>query len=209
MAGKRKLWNQLGRMLTGAIVLCFFMPFFGVSCEGMDIVTMSGADMVGGCKPGGLIAEMEEQAQDMESETETVGAREMPMNIENVEREPLAIAAMAAAVLLFALAWVRRQQALLAALLLGLAGIGSLVGLYMKVAGDLDDKVELGLQEKAKDVDPDAPKIDRTKDDKIESGARIGFWLTAIGMLGVVVLAGLALFEKPQPEAPPLDLPVT
>lgn len=54
-------WNKLGRVATGLIVLCFFMPFFGVSCDGMDVITISGADMAGGCKPGGLISESKDR----------------------------------------------------------------------------------------------------------------------------------------------------
>jgi hypothetical protein len=148
MASKRKLWNQLGRFATGAVVLCFFMPFFGVSCEGMDIVTVSGADMVGGCRPGGLITEMEDQGA---GESPGEGGGELVAKVDKVEREPLAIAAMAAAVALFVLAWVRKQYALIAACLLGLLGVGLLAGLYVKVSGDLDDAVELGMKDKGSD----------------------------------------------------------
>lgn len=58
---KRDLWFKFGRFITGVTIACFFLPFFGVSCEGMDVVTFSGADMVGGCKPGGLVVEAAEQ----------------------------------------------------------------------------------------------------------------------------------------------------
>ena len=54
---KRVVWKRFGRISSAVIVACFFLPFFGVSCAGMDMVTASGVDMVGGCRPGGLLME--------------------------------------------------------------------------------------------------------------------------------------------------------
>jgi len=49
---------------------------------------ISGTDMVGGCKPGGLIADAEEQGKD-----KGMSADEMKgdIKIDNVKREPLVI----------------------------------------------------------------------------------------------------------------------
>src|SRR6187551_168841 len=89
---KRELWFKFGRFITGVTIACFFLPFFGVSCEGMDVVNFSGADMVGGCKPGGLIADAQEQKQ--ERGMGGGGDMDGDIKIENVQREPLAIVAL-------------------------------------------------------------------------------------------------------------------
>src|SRR5688572_4307621 len=96
----REVWFKLGRFITGVTIACFFLPFFGVSCEGMDIVHFSGADMAGGCKPGGLITD----AQDQKG---MGGGAEMKadIKIDNVEREPLAIVALGLALVVAGLSW--------------------------------------------------------------------------------------------------------
>ena len=48
-------WHGLGKYLSIVVVLCFFLPFFGISCDGVDVLHVSGADMALGCAPGGML----------------------------------------------------------------------------------------------------------------------------------------------------------
>jgi hypothetical protein len=189
---KRDLWFKFGRFLTGITIACFFMPFFGVSCEGMDVITVSGADMVGGCKPGGLIVDAQEQKQKERDMGETSDG---DIKIDNVEREPLAIVALALALVVAGLSWVRSRSAMIGALAMSIACIGALAGLYIKVGGDMDKAIHAEIDKK---------NVGSTmmKDTKIDSGGRFGLWLTIGGLLGTAVLTGLALKEKEplQPE---------
>jgi hypothetical protein len=195
-SSKRDLWFKFGRFITGVTIACFFLPFFGVSCEGMDVVNFSGADMVGGCKPGGLIADAQQQ-----KESRGGGELKGDITIENVEREPLAIAALGLALVVAGLSWVRSKKAMFGAFALSLACIGALAGLYLKVGGDLDKAVE---QEVGKTKGSRAgSKI--MKETKVEAGSRFGLWLTVAGLLGVAALTGLALKE---PDGAPLAPPV-
>jgi hypothetical protein len=188
-SSKRDLWFKFGRFITGITIACFFMPFFGVSCEGMDVITISGADMVGGCKPGGLIVDAQEEKQ---KERDSGGMSDGDIKIDNVEREPLAIVALALALVVAGLSWVRSRGAMLGALALSIACIGALAGLYIKVGGDMDKAISAELDKK---------NVGSTmmKDTKVDAGARFGLWLTIGGLLGVAVLTGLALKEKEQP----------
>lgn len=197
MAGKRDAWNKAGRILTGVVVLCFFLPFFGISCNGMEVVKISGADMVFGCKPGGMVSEMKPE--------EGMGE----VKVENVKREPLAIVAFALALAVFGLAWVRKKPAMIGAGLLSLAAVGALAGLYVKANGDLDDAMK--AQQPGSDG-TDAPSLDVSdfdKDIEVDAGARMGFWVTCLGFLGIAVWTSLALREKDLPEFPPPPPPPT
>ena len=197
---KREIWFKFGRFITGLTVACFFLPFFGVSCEGMEFVHISGADMVGGCKPGGLAAEAQEEKQrDREAGEDSPG----DIKIENVEREPLAIVALGLALVVAGLSWVRSRTAMIASLALSLACIGALAGLFVKVGGDMDKAIEAELGKKG-------AGSEMMKDVKVDAGSRFGLWLTVAGLLGVAVLTGLALKEKegfapamPPPGPPP------
>ncbi|HEX5062306.1 MAG TPA: hypothetical protein VFV99_23205 [Kofleriaceae bacterium] len=183
---KREIWFKFGRFITGVTIACFFLPFFGVSCEGMEFVHFSGADMVGGCKPGGMAVEAEEQKQE-----KGMGGGDMggDIKVENVDREPLAIVALGLALLVAGLSWVRSRGAMIGALALSLACIGALAGLYMKVGGDLDKKISAELSSKN-------AGSQMMKETKVDAGSRFGLWLTVGGLLGVAVLTGMALKEK-------------
>jgi hypothetical protein len=198
-SSKRDLWFKFGRFITGVTIACFFLPFFGVSCEGMDVINFSGADMVGGCKPGGLIAD----AQDQKGMGEGGGDEMGDVKITNVEREPLAIAALALALVVAGLSWVRSRGAMIGAFALSLACIGALAGLYIKVGGDLDKAIDAELTKKG-------AGSQMMKETKVEAGSRFGLWLTVAGLLGVAGLTGLAMKEKegfsalqPPPGPPP------
>jgi len=179
MASKRNLWNKAGRIVTGVVVLCFFLPFFGVSCNGMEIVTVSGADMVGGCKPGGMISEMEAQ--------EGMGSVE----VHDVDREPWAIVAMGLALVGFGVAWLRSRPALFGSFVLAIAALAAMIALYVEAKGDLDEGLKsAGGGEMSRSIE---------KDVEIDAGSRWGFWLTCLGFVGIAVLAGRALGEKDPP----------
>lgn len=195
-SSKRELWFKFGRFITGVTIACFFLPFFGVSCEGMDIVNFSGADMVGGCKPGGLIADAAEE--------KGMGGPTMSskgdIDIGNVEREPLAIAALGLALVVFGLSWVRSRGAMIGAFALSVACIGALAGLYIKVGGSLDTEIDKELKKETR-------SSGMMKDVNVESGSRFGLWLTVGGLLGAAALTGMALKERERepfvPSAPP------
>ena len=196
MASKRELWNKAGRFFTGAVVLCFFLPFFGVSCNGMEIVKFSGADMVFGCKPGGMVAEMEAEP----------GMGEM--KVENVDHEPLAIVAFGLGLAVFGLAWVRKRPAMIGAGVLSIAAVGALAGLYVEVKGDIDAEMKegrkMGLGDPSGDID--APAVQSASFDRdidIDAGSRFGFWLTCLGFIGIAALVTLAVREPDLPPPPP------
>jgi hypothetical protein len=195
---KREVWFKFGRFISGITIACFFLPFFGVSCAGMDAITVSGADMVGGCKPGGLAVDAQEQKQ-----KERVAGEDSPgdIEIENVPREPLAIAALGLALVVAGLSWVRTRGATIGALALSIACIGALAGLYIKVGGDIDK--EVAAKTKVPETEGGRMAQDMMKDMKIEAGSRYGLWITVAGLLGVAVLSGRALKETDPPHMPP------
>ncbi len=184
----RALWKRFGRFSSAVIVACFFLPFFGVSCAGMDMVTASGADMVGGCRPGGLLVE----AQDKKGAPGEAGADVggMDVKIDNVDREPLAIIAMAACVALLALSFLSTRGALVGCFLLALAGLGTLGGLYAKVSKDIHAKME--------DFSKGEMGKEMTKDKDAEAGSRFGLWIVGLGLVGTAVVTAMALREKDQ-----------
>jgi hypothetical protein len=202
MASKRSTWNSIGKYFSALVIAAFFLPFFGVSCDGVDVVTVSGADMVGGCRPGGLISEAEDEADKMEGEmggprSRGGGMGGMDMKVDKVEREPLAIAALALIVLGFAAAFVKSKQGLLASFGLSLATIGVLVGLYIKVGGDLKDAI---AKEKLGGEMGESMK----RDVKISAGGRYGLWLSGLLLLSIAIMTGRAMREpENMPDAPP------
>jgi hypothetical protein len=181
---KRALWKRFGRFSSALIVACFFLPFFGVSCQGLDVVTASGADMVGGCRPGGMLAAADDQQRSHGGMASSGGSADV--KIENVDREPLAIAAMAACVALLALSFLSTRGALVGCLLLAIAALGSLGGLYGKMKHKMNDDIA------------EASKSKMTKEGDIDAGSRFGLWLVALGLVGTAAVTGLALREKDQ-----------
>jgi hypothetical protein len=207
---KRGLWFKLGRFITGLTLACFFLPFFGVSCEGMDIVTMSGADMAFGCKPGGLMAEAEEQGEKMGG---GMGGEKADMGLEKVPVEPLAIVALALAAIVFGLSWLKTRQGMTAVAVASVACIGALIGLWIKVGGDMKDQITSQMLKKNGMGGDEASEManDMTrevmKDTKVDSGSRMGLYLSIAGLVGALGLCVLALKEPEgtelQPQTPP------
>lgn len=196
MAKNQNRWNKFGRFVSGLVIGCFFLPFFGVSCQEMDVVTISGADMVGGCKPGGMLTEMDKEQKAKTPDADSKGG--MEIKVENVPREPLAIGAFALVLVSFGLAWVRTRKALMASLIVSLAGLGLLVGLYVKITGDLGKEIE-------KNASSSGEKI--IKKGEVSAGGRMGLWGACLGLLSIAALTGLALKENDAPESPPAAPP--
>jgi hypothetical protein len=186
---KRGLWFKFGRFITGITIICFFLPFFGVSCGGMDVITVSGTDMVGGCKPGGLISDAEEKKakhhgaddgmSDMNGDVKVTG---------NVEREPLAIIALALAIVVFGLSWVRTRGALIAACVVSIMCLGTLVGLYLKVGRELSAEVD-------KELKKENTGSQMMKEAEVDAGSRYGLWITCLSLIGIAAITGLAWRE--------------
>jgi hypothetical protein len=195
-SSKRRLWFKFGRFITGLTIACFFLPFFGVSCDGMDVITISGADMAGGCAPGGLIADAADQAKKHGDSGDSMKGE---MKIDKVPREPLAIVALALAFVVFALAWIRTRPAMVGAVVLSIGCLGALTGLYLKVGKKLEDDV--AAETGKKDMGSAMMRDTKTK---VEAGARFGLWASCLGLLASAALCGLALKE---PEGTELQAP--
>lgn len=213
MASKRVLWNKIGRYFSALVIAAFFLPFFGVSCDGMEVITVSGADMVGGCRPGGMISEMEkEEGRQREKRMEDPdmnGTRaskqgSMSGHVDNVEREPLAIVVLVLAIAGFGVAWIRSRKGMTINFGLAVATLGVLVGLWVKVGGDLREAVDNEALGKS------ATSNRMTKDAKIDAGGRYGLWLSGILLVSIAVITGRALREPDGPDlnpAPPATPP--
>lgn len=195
-SSKRGLWFKFGRFITGLTIACFFLPFFGVSCEGMEVITISGADMAGGCKPGGMLAEADEKKKSGGGDDEDMGG----VKVDKVPREVLAIVALALAVVVFGLSWVRTKGAILGAAVCSIACLGALTGLYIKVGGELKDSVD-------KAVKAEGAGGQMMRETKVDAGSRFGLWGACLGLIASAALCGLASREpegtENMPRTPP------
>jgi len=202
-SSKRGLWFKAGKVITGLTLLCFFLPFFGVSCEGMDVVTVSGADMVAGCKPGGLLAEAENQAG--KSGMNEKGEKGLP----KVPIEPLAIVALGLAVGAFALSFRRERKAMTGVAVCSVACIGALVGLWLKVGSDMKDIVGKELLKKngGDEMGDVGDQMASKMTEKVDSGSRFGLYLVCFGMMTAAGITVLALKEPEGAENDPGTLP--
>ena len=185
-------WNKVGKWLSGIVVLCFFLPFFGISCDNVDVVHFSGVDMVGGCAPGGMLVDMAEEGS-RPGGRHGGGDMQMDAKIDKVDREPLAIVALAAALIVFGAAWQKSKGGRALALAFALVSLGAIGGLFFTIKGKLDDQIfeqNKGKKDLGKEM---------MKDTKIEAGARFGLWVTAFGLLTLAGFAGAALKQGEDP----------
>lgn len=194
-------WTKAGKWISGIVVLCFFLPFFGISCDNVDVVHFSGTDMVGGCAPGGMLVDMAEEGKSTGGRHGGGGDMKMDAKIDKVEREPLAIVALAAALIVFGAAWQRSKGARALALAFALVSLGALGGLFVSEKGKLDDMI-FEQNKGKKDLGREM-----MKDTKIEAGARFGLWVTAFGLLTLAGMAGAALKQGEDPPDAPAPLP--
>jgi hypothetical protein len=188
MATPVTVWGKTRKVLSACVLFAFLFPFFGVSCDGMDVITISGTDLVVGGKPGGLASEVDEDRPGRRSGGVTG-------KVENVDVEPLAIAALALALVVFGLTWLTSRNAAIGSIAASVAAVGVLIGLWITVQGKLDRLVEESKQDRSA----------MRREVKIDAGPRPGLFGAALGFLAVAVFTGLAL--RPQPikaaNAPP------
>ena len=196
-------WTKAGKWISGIVVLCFFLPFFGISCDNVDVVHFSGTDMVGGCAPGGMLVDMAEEGKSTGGR-HSGGEMTMDAKIDKVDREPLAIVALAAALIVFGAAWQKSKGARALALAFALVSLGALAGLFVGVKGKLDDQIT----EQNKDRNKQDLGKQMMKDTKIEAGARFGLWVTAFGLLTLAGMAGAALKQGEDPPEPGAPAPL-
>jgi hypothetical protein len=199
---KLRLWRRFGKWSSAVILACFLLPFFGVSCGGMDMVTASGTDMVGGCRPGGLLMDAQDQQKHHstidEGDADAASGDDMDMKIDNVDREPLAIVALGLCVALLAMAFLRTRGALVGAMLLSIAALATLGGLWVKVTKKIDNQIaELDKKDPgASDPESVALRGKLDKDMKVDAGSRYGLWMVVLGLVGTAAVTGLALKER-------------
>jgi hypothetical protein len=187
---KKSPWARFGKVLHILVVVAFFLPFFGVSCSDpdakqageMDIITMSGTQMAFGCEPGGMMSEAADNP-DMRG----MGGE---MKIDKLKVEPLAIVGLLCAVGgVLAAFLLKGRKAVMASLVASALCVGAVVGLWVKVRGEIDTEITEKL---AKDMG----KSSMMKDSKIESGTRMGLWIALACLAGCVALSALALKDR-------------
>jgi hypothetical protein len=200
---KKSPWAKFGKALHIAVVVAFFLPFFGVSCsdkdmpgESIDIITISTTDMAFGCEPGGMISEAKNN-KDMGG---MMGDDDL--KLEKVAIEPLAIIALLAAVGgVLAAFLLKGRKAVMGSLIATVLCLGAVVGIALKVGGEIDS----AITDKMK---ADMEKSSMTRDSKIESGFRMGFWISLACLTACGALAGLSLknrdSELPDVVPPPM-----
>jgi hypothetical protein len=211
-------WNGAGKYLSGIVVLCFFLPFFGISCDGVDVLHFSGVDMAAGCAPGGMLVDAASEAGSEKHHGGSMtggamGGAQLEGKMDSVDREPLAIVALASALVVFGAAFQKKKGARAMALAFALISVAALGGLYVMETGKLTDSInEKKKPSGKKDIGEEIGK-EMTKDTKVEAGSRFGFWVVAFGMLTLAGLAGAAVKQgedppepittAPPPQAPP------
>jgi hypothetical protein len=213
-----KAWRAAGRWVGMAMVLCFFLPFFGISCAGQELVSISGTDLVWGGKPGGLLAEADSMSNgisrsgledDTEKEKDKEKGKKAPI-------QPLAIAALACALIVASLAWVRNKRgAVMGAAIAGGIGFVAMIGLYVTFGEKLkkdaneglmaeqgpppsasDDPMEAGMEDMGREMGNSLKK----ELPELDVGARWGFWLVSLMFITLTVFAGFGL-KDPGPTA--------
>ena len=198
----RSPWAKFGKWLNILVLGAFFLPFFGVSCDGIDVVTVSGADMAFGCMPGGALADAQKEAEKQDM-GDMPGMGSDKMKLAKVDIEPLAIIALVLVIAGVVLSFRPGKQMVQASLVVAVLALGSTVGLWAMVGGKVDDEI-------GKTMKDDMGKSSMTRDSKIESGSRMGLWVALLGLAGAAVVAGLSLKHRedslevvtPNPEGP-------
>jgi hypothetical protein len=131
-------------------------------------------------------------------EGDAASGDDMDMKIDNVDREPLAIVALGLCVALLAMAFLRTRGALVGAMLLSIAALATLGGLWVKVTKKIDNQIaELDKKDPgASDPESVALRGKLDKDMKVDAGSRYGLWMVVLGLVGTAAVTGLALKER-------------
>ncbi len=202
---KKSPWAKFGKALHIAVVVAFFLPFFGISCsdkdmpgDSIDIITISGADMAFGCEPGGMISEAK-------NNRDVGGMGDGDLKIDKVKIEPLAIIALIAAVGgVLAAFLLKGRKAVMGSLVATVLCLGAVIGIAAKVGGEIDS----AITDKMK---VDMEKSSMMRDSKIESGFRMGFFIALGSLVACGALAALSLKQRDEvmpdvvpPPSPPM-----
>jgi hypothetical protein len=143
------------------IGLCFFLPFVSVSCNGQDLATMSGVQLVTG-------AEVEIAPELVEELNNSFGVEEgeeVPNETEEADPSIWAIIALAAAVLGVVVGFATKRRArTLASLAAALLGLVGLIGLRFDLQVDVEGAEGISIR------------------------YRLGYWIAAL-LFAVLALA--------------------
>jgi hypothetical protein len=118
--------KKWGWSMYAVVLVCFLLPFFSIKCDGFTVAEVSGMCMVIGCEPE---SEMDGMGMDDDEEQE----------MEPIDKQPWAIAALALAVIGLCLTFVRTKFAWMGSAIVSLLGLAALIALYVKATGDLPD----------------------------------------------------------------------
>ncbi len=132
------------------VALCFLLPFVTIKCGNYEIAKLNGIDLVTGT---------------------TIQAEE---EIETVNPNIFVLTAFIAAIAGFAVAFVKRREALVAGLILSVIGLGSLIYFYIDLTNDI----------------PGEGKF------IIVISLSIGYYLASLGLLLSGAFYGYALAQK-------------
>ncbi|GEM_PF-6780283 len=206
---KKSPWAKFGKALHIVVVAAFFLPFFGVSCadkdmpgESMDIITISGTDMAFGCAPGGLASEAKDQ-----SERGGMTGGSLDMKIDKVPIEPLAIIALLLAVGGVLVAFLAKgRNAIMGSLIASVLCLGAVIGIYFKVGGEIKNDIAAKMKD-------DIEKSSMMRGSTVDSGGRMGLWISLGCLAGCIALSAMALKDRDSalPTArvvPPGDAPM-
>lgn len=196
---KKSPWAKFGKALHIAVVVAFFLPFFGISCrdkdmpggESIDIITISTADMTFGCEPGGMISEAKNN--------EDMKGMDADLKVDKVKIEPLAILAMLAAVGGVLVSFLLKgKKAIMGSLIASVVCLGAVVGIWLKVGGEIDSSITDKMK-------ADMENNTMMKGSEVESGPRMGLWISLACLTACAALGALALKDKdtPMPEVVP------
>ncbi len=159
---------KISAVLYAIVILAFFMPFFVVSCEKTELVSIKGIQLVTGGEAKIEIAEM----------LSAMGNKSKDDNQkQKIKAQPMAIAVFALAILTFIIVLVLPRKLYFLPVLLSLAGVlllQILRGSMLNVLTQTDTGMNLG--------------VDMSK--MLSLQAKSGFWLANIALIlgGVVCL---------------------
>jgi hypothetical protein len=160
------MFKQISASMFALILICFFLPFISVSCQGSNVVTMSGVQMATG-------VEMASPSSSFNSPWTGSGSRPTPtQQIPGTPAAGLAFCVAGAGLATTLLLKNRRQQHLVPAIT---GGVGFLLLLWIK--SSTDDAI---LKQGSGIV-------------QVSYGA--GFWLAFILFLGAAGLNGYQYLE--------------
>lgn len=113
--------------IFGIIIICFFLPFLVVSCQGQKIVEITGFQLVTGS---------EIKQPDMSDKLKSIGLSQEKKE-EKIKPEPFAILAFIFAFIGLGISFLKGQKSFIASFITGLAGAISLLLLKAKLDNEI------------------------------------------------------------------------